>query len=177
MVTSWHSCHPWREAEVSFLTAAPITISNLIERVQSPERGGVASFLGTVRNHHQGREVLRLEYSAYLAMAEAECARIVAEAEARWDISVALQHRIGTLEIGDIAVAIAAASAHREEAFLGCRYVIEEVKQRVPIWKREVYVDGSVEWVGSGEAGRQVSGDNQVKREVGVMANDRAGGR
>jgi molybdopterin synthase catalytic subunit len=164
---------------VSFLTSAPITISQLIEQVQSPERGGVASFLGTVRNHHQGRQVLRLEYSAYNPMAEAECARIVAEAEARWDVSIVLQHRIGTLEIGDIAVAIAAASAHRDEAFLACRYVIEEVKQRVPIWKREVYVDGSVDWVGSGEAGKRVSGEDgkQESREVDMRVNDRVVGR
>jgi molybdopterin synthase catalytic subunit len=152
---------------VSFLTTQAIDLKLLLERVQSPDRGGVASFLGAVRNHHQGRQVLRLEYSAYGPMAEAECGRIVAEAETRWDVSVALQHRIGQLEIGDVAVAIAAASAHRDEAFLACRYVIEEVKQRVPIWKREVYLDGSVEWVGSGEDGKQVSG------EVDMMAGDR----
>ena len=81
-------------------------------------------------------------------MAEAECARIVAEAEARWQVAVALQHRIGALEIGDAAVAVAvAASAHRDEAFAACRYVIEEVKRRVPIWKREYYADGTVDWV------------------------------
>jgi molybdopterin synthase catalytic subunit len=145
---------------MSFLTATPLEISSLLARVQSPERGAVASFLGTVRNHHQGRQVLRLEYSAYAPMVEAECARIVTEAEAQWDISVALQHRIGKLEIGDTAVAIAAASAHRDEAFIACRYVIEEVKRRVPIWKREVYADGSIEWVDptrvGGYAGRRV---------------------
>jgi molybdopterin synthase catalytic subunit len=106
--------------------------------------------------------VLRLEYSAYAPMAEAECERIVTEAEARWDVAIALQHRIGDLAVGDTAVAIAAGSAHRDEAFLACRYVIEEVKRRVPIWKREVYADGTVEWVGSGEDGKQ--GGNQAAR-------------
>jgi molybdopterin synthase catalytic subunit len=92
-------------------------------------------------------------------MAEAECARIVAEAEERWECAVALVHRIGTLAVGDSAVAIAAASAHREEAFAACRYVIEEVKRRVPIWKREFFADGTVEWVGSGEGGKQGGGE------------------
>ena len=125
-------------------------------RSQSPERGGIACFLGTVRNHHGGREVVRLEYSAYGPMVEAECARIVAEAESRWQVAVALQHRIGRLEIGDAAVAVVAASAHRDEAFVACRHVIEELKRRVPIWKREVFADGTVEWVGAaGQAGQR----------------------
>jgi molybdopterin synthase catalytic subunit len=132
---------------MSYLVTDPIDLGALLALVQSPERGGVASFLGTVRNYHHGRDVLRLEYSAYGPMAEAECERIVAEAESRWDVAVALRHRVGGLEIGDTAVAIAAASAHRDEAFLACRYVIEEVKRRLPIWKREVYADGFVEWV------------------------------
>jgi molybdopterin synthase catalytic subunit len=147
---------------MSYLVTDPIDLGALLALVRSPERGGVASFLGTVRNHHHGRDVLRLEYSAYGPMAEAECERIVAEAESRWDVAVALRHRVGELEIGDTAVAIAAASAHRDEAFLACRYVIEEVKRRLPIWKREVYADGSVEWVGSGAAGQQGSGAVEV---------------
>ena len=136
------------------LISTPIDLGALIAMVQSPERGGIACFLGTVRDHHGGRPVLRLDYSAYEAMAEAECSRIVAEAEARWSCAVALQHRTGTLQVGETAVAIVAASAHRDEAFASCRYVIEEVKRRVPIWKREYFADGTVEWVGSGAAGR-----------------------
>jgi molybdopterin synthase catalytic subunit len=132
---------------VGFVTAEPIELAPLIAAVQAPERGGVASFLGLVRNHHGGREVLRLEYSAYAPMAEAECARIVAEAEGRWQVAVALRHRVGSLAVGDVVVAAAAASAHREEAFAACRYVIEEVKRRVPIWKRESYADGTEVWV------------------------------
>jgi molybdopterin synthase catalytic subunit len=132
---------------MKYLVTDPIDPSVLLALVQSPERGGVACFLGTVRNHHRGREVVRLEYSAYGPMAEAECRRIVAEAESGWDVAVALRHRVGQLVIGDTAVAIAAASAPRDEAFVACRYVIEEVKRRVPIWKREVFADGTVEWV------------------------------
>jgi molybdopterin synthase catalytic subunit len=131
----------------AYLTPDPIDLTALLRRVQSPERGGVASFVGAVRNHHEGRQVLRLDYHAYGPMAEAECGRIVAGAESRWQVAIALQHRIGLLEVGDVAVAVVAASAHRDEAFLACRHVIEELKRRVPIWKREVYADGSVEWV------------------------------
>ena len=149
---------------MAYLVTDPIDVATLLALVQSPERGGIACFLGTVRNHHRGREVVRLEYSAYEPMAEAECGHIVAEAESRWDVAVALRHRVGELKIGDTAVAIAAASAHRDEAFLACRYVIEEVKRRVPIWKREVYADGSVEWVGAGgEAGKQGSGEGEAR--------------
>jgi molybdopterin synthase catalytic subunit len=115
--------------------------------VQAADRGGVGALVGLVRDHHQGRAVLRLEYSAYGPMADAECARIVAETEARWRVAIALQHRLGALAIGDAAVAIVAASAHRDDAFAACRHVIEEVKRRVPVWKREFYADGTVAWV------------------------------
>ncbi|MEO8201870.1 MAG: molybdenum cofactor biosynthesis protein MoaE [Gemmatimonadota bacterium] len=130
-----------------FLTERPIDVERLIERVVSDARGGVAVFLGTVRNHHAGREVERLEYSAYSPMAEAECARIAAEAERTWGCAVALEHRVGALGIGDVSVAVAAAAPHRDEAFAACRYVIDEMKRRVPVWKREYYTDGTVAWV------------------------------
>jgi molybdopterin synthase catalytic subunit len=159
---------------MGYLTTQPIELEKLLALVQSPERGGVAAFLGTVRNHHGGRAVQRLEYSAYEPMVEAECARIVAEAQSRWQVAVALTHRIGALEIGDTAVAVVAASAHRDEAFVACRHLIEELKRRVPIWKREVYADGTVEWVGvSGEAGKQVRGEDGKRageEGTGVLA-------
>jgi molybdopterin synthase catalytic subunit len=134
---------------VAFLSDAPLDLAGLMADVAAADCGGIASFVGTVRDHHQGRAVQALEYSAYVPMAEAECARIVEETERRWPVRVALRHRIGVLEIGDAAVAIAVAGAHREEAFAACRHVIEEVKRRVPIWKRERYADGSVDWVGA----------------------------
>jgi molybdopterin synthase catalytic subunit len=129
------------------LTSEPINLEALISAVSGPTRGGVASFLGTVRDHHAGRDVIELAYEAYGPMAEVECDRIVAEAESRWPVRVAVRHRVGRLVIGDVAVAIAAAGAHRAEAFEACRYVIEELKRRVPIWKRERYGDGSEAWV------------------------------
>jgi molybdopterin synthase catalytic subunit len=137
---------------MAFLSGTTLDLARLVARVTAAERGAVTSFLGLVRDHHGGRRVARLEYSAYGPMVEAECARIVGEAEARWPVRIALQHRIGALEIGDAAVAVAAAGAHREEAFAACRFVIEEVKRRVPIWKKEFYADGTIEWVGAGGA-------------------------
>ena len=149
-----------------YLTREPLDLQELLASVQSPERGGVACFLGTVRNHHGGREVLRLEYSAYEPMVEAECARIVAEAESRWQVAVALRHRIGRLEIGETAVSVVAASAHRDEAFVACRHVIEELKRRVPIWKREVFVDGTAEWVGADDSWTAGQRDSKARDEL-----------
>jgi molybdopterin synthase catalytic subunit len=140
---------------VSFLLDEPLDLGRLVGRVSAPERGAVACFLGVVRDHHDGKSVRRLEYSAYGPMAEAECGRIVAEACARWDADIALEHRTGMLEVGDAAVAIAAAAPHRNAAFAACRHVIEEVKRRVPIWKREYYADGTVGWVDPTQAGRR----------------------
>ncbi|MGH7516565.1 MAG: molybdenum cofactor biosynthesis protein MoaE [Gemmatimonadales bacterium] len=132
---------------MAYLTTAPLDLGRLVARVSAPARGGIACFLGVVRDHHGERAVVSLDYSAYEPMAEAECARVVAEARARWQAEVALEHRLGHLEVGDAAVAIAAAAPHRDAAFAACRYVIEEVKRRVPIWKRERYVDGTEVWV------------------------------
>jgi molybdopterin synthase catalytic subunit len=129
------------------LSRNPVDPQALAASVSSPDRGGLTSFVGLVRNHQDGGAVLRLEYSAYEPMAEQECAAIVAEAESRWPARVALRHRLGRLEIGEVAVAVVAAAAHRGPAFEACRYVIEEVKRRVPIWKQETYQDGTVAWV------------------------------
>jgi len=103
-------------------------------------------------------------------MVEAECARIVAETQARWQTAIGLRHRIGRLEIGEAAVAVVAASAHRDEAFVACRHVIEEVKRRVPIWKQEVFADGTVEWVGV--AGKRVSGEAGTQRPRSLASGD-----
>jgi len=132
---------------MAFLTSDPVELAPLLASVQSSARGGLSLFLGQVRDHHEGRPVVGLDYSAYGPMAEAECALIVAEAERRWDVAVALRHRLGSLAVGDTAVAVVVASAHRADAFAACRHVIEEVKRRVPIWKREHYADGTVTWV------------------------------
>jgi len=140
---------------MAYLTEQPIDLTTLVAAVQSPARGGIATFLGTVRNHQAGSEVLGLQYSAYQPMAEVECARIVEEAQAKWDVGASLAHRLGRLKIGDTAVAVVAAGAHREEAFAACRYLIEQVKRRLPIWKQEFYADGSVSWVEPGTGSEQ----------------------
>jgi molybdopterin synthase catalytic subunit len=137
-----------------YLSSEPLQLGALVAQVESASHGGIVCFMGNVRDHNDGRAVLRLDYSAYEPMAEAECGRIRAEAEARWDCAVALQHRVGSLTVGEAAVAVAAASAHREAAFAACRFVIEEIKRRVPIWKREVFADGTSEWIGCGAAGQ-----------------------
>lgn len=129
------------------LTRDPIELAPLIATIQSAQRGGIVTFLGLVRNHHLGKVVVDLDYSAYEPMADAIAGTVVAEAEARWPVSVRLAHRIGRLAIGDVAVAVVVAGDHRDEAFVACRYLIEEVKRRVPIWKRERYADGSEAWV------------------------------
>ena len=139
---------------MAFLSTDPLDVASLVARVSGPDRGGVVTFVGAVRDHHEGREVLRLDYQAYGPMAEAEAGRIVEEAEARWPVVVALRHRIGPLAVGDLAVVVAAGAAHREAAFAACRWVIEEVKRRVPIWKHEHYADGTSAWVEPPEAVR-----------------------
>jgi len=110
--------------------------------------GGYASFEGWVRNHNEGRTVRGLEYEAFEALANKEGERIVTEAMQRFGvINAACVHRIGALAIGDLAVWVGVSSRHRAEAFSACRYIIDEVKHRAPIWKKEHYVDGDSGWV------------------------------
>lgn len=133
--------------EPSHLTHAPLSLDQLSRSVVSPSHGGVVSFVGVVRDHHAGRRVTGLTYSAYDEMADRACRAIVAEAEADGRVRIALRHRLGDLEVGDAAVIVVAAAAHRDLAFATCRTVIDEVKARVPIWKHERYDDGSTAWV------------------------------
>lgn len=110
--------------------------------------GGYASFEGWVRNHNEGMAVTRLEYEAFEALANKEGERIVAEAIERFGvIDAACVHRVGSLGIGEMAVWVGVSSRHRAEAFAACRYIIDEVKHRVPIWKKEHYADGNSGWV------------------------------
>lgn len=111
--------------------------------------GASIVFVGTVRNVNEGRAVAGIEYAAYVPMAEREMAAIVAEAAARFDTTdIAVEHRLGHLHLTDASVAIAVSHPRRASAFDASRYIIEELKHRVPIWKREEYVDGTREWVG-----------------------------
>lgn len=120
----------------------------LLAEVASHTCGATSLFLGTVRNTNDGRDVTGIEYTAYSAMANAELQRIVAEAAERSGAErIVVEHRIGVLGLGEISVAIAVAHAHRAPSMDATRYIIEELKQRVPIWKREHYTDGTREWV------------------------------
>jgi molybdopterin synthase catalytic subunit len=131
------------------IISTPVDTASVLANVEDPTCGGLVLFEGRVRNHHLGRDVLRLEYEAYQRLAQSEGVAILEEAKARFEIhAAACTHRIGVLEIGDIAVVVAVSSAHRDAAFDACRYIIDELKVRVPIWKRETYADGRVEWTG-----------------------------
>ena len=129
----------------------------LLREVASISDGAAVVFVGTVRETNNGRPVTALDYRAYAAMAEAELSAIALEAEARWTpAKIVCEHRTGALALGDVSVAIVAAHPHRTAAFDACRYVIEELKQRVPIWKREHYADGELEWVENRATSRSV---------------------
>lgn len=128
----------------------PLSLDRCIAAVVTPETGGVCTFTGLVRRHSRGVTVERLEYEAYAAMAEKVLRALVDELEAEVPgARLAIEHRVGTLAIGDLAVDIAAAAPHRAEAFTACRAAIDRLKDRAPIWKREVGDDGAV-WVGLG---------------------------
>ncbi|MBT8442923.1 MAG: molybdenum cofactor biosynthesis protein MoaE [Gammaproteobacteria bacterium] len=116
--------------------------------VQDCHSGGYVAFEGWVRDHNDGRHVLRLEYEAYEKLGVKEGDRIVAEARQKFGVTAArCVHSLGELQIGELAVWVGVSAAHRDEAFKACRYIIDEVKHRVPIWKKEHYVDGDSGWV------------------------------
>jgi molybdopterin synthase catalytic subunit len=133
------------------LTSESIKVGPIRDAVQRSEAGAVLVFEGITRNHHQGREVTRLEYEAYPGMAEAEMAKIAEQIRDRWpDVRVAMAHRIGVVPIGEASVVIATSGPHRDEAYSASRFAIDSLKKSVPIWKKEVYVDGSV-WKANSE--------------------------
>ncbi|HVH28129.1 MAG TPA: molybdenum cofactor biosynthesis protein MoaE [Vicinamibacterales bacterium] len=127
---------------------APLELNLVVEALGRQDAdGAVVTFLGLVRNHNKGRRVRYLEYEAFEPLALKTFARIIDEASERWPgARLALHHRVGRLQIGEASVAIAAASAHRSEAYAACRYAIERVKQIAPIWKREFF-DGGDMWI------------------------------
>jgi molybdopterin synthase catalytic subunit len=129
-------------------SAAPIDVEVLRRELESQGAGAVVCFEGRVRNYNSGRAVGGLSYQAYVELAEAEGGRIVDEARTRFAIEQVLcVHRIGDLALGEVAVWTGVSAGHRAAAFDACRYVIDEVKARVPIWKREHYVEGASEWL------------------------------
>ncbi len=131
-----------------FLSETPIDAIALARALESSAAGASVSFEGWVRDHNDGRAVSRLDYQAYVSLAQAEGERILVEARARFAIVTArCAHRIGSLAIGDLAVWVGVSAAHRGAAFDACRYIIDEVKQRVPIWKNEHYAEGESGWL------------------------------
>jgi molybdopterin synthase catalytic subunit len=130
------------------ITSDEIELGDVIRAVETGDAGAIVHFLGVVRNNTEGREVSYLEYEAYPPMAEKKMAEIAQEIHEKWGLDrVAMIHRVGRLEIGEVSVAVAVASPHRKEAFEACHYAMNRLKQIVPIWKREVWVDGEEEWV------------------------------
>ncbi|MBV8516793.1 MAG: molybdenum cofactor biosynthesis protein MoaE [Acidobacteria bacterium] len=131
-----------------FLTDAPLDPRALVARVMRASDGAYVLFEGVVRNHHHGKAVTSIFYDAYRPMAEKELARIVRDVETEFpETAVAVQHRLGQLDVGESSIAIVAASPHRAEAFAACRALIDRIKETVPIWKKERGPDGE-EWVG-----------------------------
>jgi len=143
------------------VTSEPLESDALAALVEAKGDGAVVTFAGLVRDHNQGRQVQFLEYEAYEPLAVRALQRIVDEARELWPgARVAVHHRLGRLEIGEASIVIAAASAHRADAFAACRYTIERVKQIVPIWKRE-HFDGGEVWL----EGATADPDDQAARE------------
>ena len=127
----------------------PLDVAEVTAAVSDPEAGGLTVFVGAVRDHDGGQEVRRLEYTAH-PTAETRLAEVAAEVAEEFDVvAVAAVHRVGELAIGDLAVVSAVSAAHRGEAFEASRALIDRLKQRVPIWKHQVFADGTEEWVDS----------------------------
>ncbi len=120
----------------------------LQQRLGDPAAGACCVFEGRVRNHHQGRAVTGLDYDAYVELAQSEGEAIVAQARQRFAVTaIVCEHRIGTLAVGDVAVWVGVSAGHRDAAFAACRHVIDEIKARVPIWKREHYIEQPPQWL------------------------------
>lgn len=128
---------------------APLSVDEVLAAVGDESAGGTTLFVGTVRNHDHGKPVTRLSYSAHPS-AEAELRRVAEKVAADFPVTaLAAVHRVGDLKIGDIAVIVAVSCAHREEAFAASRRLIDDLKREVPIWKHQLFADGTTEWVGA----------------------------
>lgn len=133
---------------MAFLVDEPLDPAPVIAAVSGPSRGAVVVFSGTVRDHHSGRAVEKITYTAYRAMAEAGLAAIVADLEREGeDLKAALVHRLGEVPVGEASVVIAVASPHREAAYAASRKALERLKAEIPIWKREHYQGGETAWL------------------------------
>jgi molybdopterin synthase catalytic subunit len=125
----------------------PIDVQKVIDAATQYESGAINTFIGTVRNQTSGKKVLRLEYEAYEPMAVSEIRKIIEKATATWNLlGWGVSHRVGVLNPGEIAVVVSVSTAHRKESFEACQFIIDNLKQTVPIWKREIFEDGD-QWV------------------------------
>ena len=129
------------------VTRAKLDPAALAAAVSSPKHGAVSTFVGVVRAVHAGRRVRGIEYDCFAPLAEVELARILREAERKWPVRVEASHRMGSLRVGEASVAVAAGSMHRAEAFAACRWTIDEIKRRLPVWKKEGYISGGGRWL------------------------------
>ena len=135
------------------LVDRPIDLAGLDRAVRDPKAGAVVTFVGTTRNVNAGRNVKRLEYEAFASMATKEMRSLAAQAKKRWPLrKVAMVHRTGAVPVGEASVAIAVSAGHRGEAFDACRWLIDRLKEIVPIWKKEHYRGGEV-WIGAQQGG------------------------
>lgn len=135
------------------LVTRPIDVEALLREVSHAHRGATALFLGTVRSINDGRDVTGIDYYAYELMAEREMSSVLIEAEAKYDgVVLVAEHRLGVLQVGEASIAIAAGHEHRDRAIDALRYAIDEIKSRAPIWKRELYADGTQSWVDPAQA-------------------------
>jgi molybdopterin synthase catalytic subunit len=130
------------------VSSKPIDIQKLKDTLSRPDAGALVTFEGMVRNHNEGRSVAALAYEACESLAISEADKIIEEAREKFEIYDAVcVHRVGDLAVGDVAVWVGVTSAHRKAAFIACQYIIDEIKTRLPIWKKETYCDGTSEWV------------------------------
>jgi len=132
------------------ITNQPLDPAPLAALVQAPDMGALVTFAGIVRNHFGGRATAYLEYEAYASMAVAVLGSLAGQARARWGTgAIAIHHRVGRLEIGEAAVLIVVAAPHRHEAFEAAEWLMDQIKEVAPIWKKEIWADGASEWVGN----------------------------
>jgi molybdopterin synthase catalytic subunit len=158
------SYHPAAADNESHISEAPLDIIALISQAHHPKAGAVVLFSGEVRDGSASREVAYLEYEAHSSLASKMIAGILNEARSKWSLNIAIaQHRVGKVEVGESAVIVITSSAHRKEAYIANRFIIDKIKHEVPIWKCEHFTDGTKEWGGNcncktitGEIGKHV---------------------
>jgi molybdopterin synthase catalytic subunit len=144
------------------ITNQPLDPTPLVALVQAPEMGAVVTFAGIVRNNFGGRATAYLEYEAYELMAATVLSQLADQARVRWGTGpIAIHHRVGRLEIGETAVLIVVAAPHRHEAFEAAEWLMDQIKEVAPIWKKEIWADGASEWVG-----------NEIERKAGLNQAD-----